>query len=249
MLMQKLGSVVGRLGDDWQNPSIGLLSRKSRSSMAKEYNLQGETASGAPLYKAVASDLHIYFDPSCDGTTTDSRPTLACGNIGCCTDRFCRFNRWIISHLSGTPDRSLANDLDGDAACNAVAYISSTSTVAPPQGSWALTLHRLVSRHVRPSQVLPGPWTVAAPRKAWSWPLRRQWPCDKISSTKRSRVQVDRSGQQPLVRTRKAEGQPTADTLQTSPSMKPHSVLGETRIAPAFFCAYSCEDRGKVPVF
>ena len=46
---------------------------------------------------------------------------------------------------------------------------------------------------------------------------------------------MDRSGQQPLVRTRKAEGQPTADTLQTSPSMKPHSVLGETRIAPAFF--------------
>jgi len=130
----------------------------ARADVDAEYNLQGETASGAPLYKAVASDLHIYFDPSCDGTTTDSR--------------------WIISHLSGTPDRSLANDLDGDAACNAVAYISSTSTVAPPQGST---------------------WTMDCGGSTQSVELAIE--------------EVDRSGQQ---------------------------------IAPAFFCAYSCEDRGKV---
>ena len=63
----------GRLA---QSLSIGLLCQKSRPPIAKEYNLQGETASGAPMYKAVASDLHIYFDPSCDGTTTDSRLTF-----------------------------------------------------------------------------------------------------------------------------------------------------------------------------
>ncbi|CAJ1351088.1 unnamed protein product, partial [Effrenium voratum] len=57
-----------------------------------EYDLQGTTGSGAPFYKAVESDLHIYFDPSCDGSTGDSR--------------------WIIDRLDGTPDRNATEDLD-----------------------------------------------------------------------------------------------------------------------------------------
>ncbi|CAE7509606.1 unnamed protein product [Symbiodinium pilosum] len=129
----------------------------AREDVNTEYNLQGTTATGAPFYKAVASDLHLYFDPSCDGVTADSR--------------------WIISSLTGTPDTTRANDLDGDAACSYVAYISS-SALSPP---------------------LSSTWTMNCGGSTQSVALTIE--------------EVNRDGVQ---------------------------------IAPAFFCAYNCEDRGKV---
>lgn len=89
-------------------------------SVNTEYNLQGRTASGAPLYKAFDSKLHIYFDPSCDGSTSDSR--------------------WIIQTLDGTPDRNQSQDLDENGLCTHTAYISSSDATTPPMGesSWTM---------------------------------------------------------------------------------------------------------------
>jgi len=88
-------------------------------SVNTEYNLQGRTASGAPLYKAFDSKLHIYFDPSCDGSTSDSR--------------------WIIDTLAGTPDRNQSQDLDENQLCTHTAYISSTN-IHPPMGEATWTM-------------------------------------------------------------------------------------------------------------
>ncbi|CAK9019817.1 Hypothetical protein SCF082_LOCUS14668 [Durusdinium trenchii] len=85
-------------------------------SVNTEYNLQGRTASGAPFYKGFNSKLHIYFDPSCDGSTSDSR--------------------WIIDLLDGTPDRNQSQDLDDNLLCTHIAYISSTDTTKPPIGEF-----------------------------------------------------------------------------------------------------------------
>ena len=100
----------------WGFTITGGCRRALGSAIALAYTLQGTTASGAPYYKAEfwdGSAYWLYWDPSCNG------------EVG-------SYARWIFT-LSA-PSITAASDLDGDAACDYLAYINSDDSSSPPQG-------------------------------------------------------------------------------------------------------------------
>mmetsp|Transcript_179910 Transcript_179910/g.437743 ORF Transcript_179910/g.437743 Transcript_179910/m.437743 type:complete len:389 (+) Transcript_179910:2-1168(+) len=77
---------------------------------------EGNTASGAPFYKAEGEDFYIYWDEHCNGRA-ESHP------------------RWIVD--TQRPNTTSVVDLDGDADCHYLAQSNSSDRSLPPlDGVW-----------------------------------------------------------------------------------------------------------------
>ena len=90
------------------------------------YTAVGFTASGAPYYRrtpdvAGADPVHLFWDPSCDGTASPAAWTLD----------------------DSTPSTTAASDLDGDGMCHFSAYLISAAADSPPLGAstWHVFCH------------------------------------------------------------------------------------------------------------
>jgi len=90
---------------------------------------EGNTASGAPFWKAMEQQYYIYFDPDCHGGANGAP-------------------RWIIDN--DAPDPQRMQDLDADGDCMYHAHTDSTNTVRPPEhASWSMFCnHQWTTRQI-----------------------------------------------------------------------------------------------------
>ena len=98
--------------------ALGPECKRQATSANGVYHFEGYTASGAPFYRESNRNVHLYYDPSCDGGNTSAR--------------------WIIG--SSAPSMTAQNSLAGSAGCNGLAYYNSHAITGPPlDAAWKLS--------------------------------------------------------------------------------------------------------------
>mmetsp|Transcript_38495 Transcript_38495/g.110515 ORF Transcript_38495/g.110515 Transcript_38495/m.110515 type:complete len:339 (+) Transcript_38495:44-1060(+) len=113
-------SVASAYGDPYMFTITGACDYHDRID-GSNFVKQGQTASGAPYYKAMHSETYIYYDPDCMASQ-DGTP------------------RWIIGVVK--PSTTSAHDLDGDGFCDYIGRIDSTDTSRPPTSAeWTMHCH------------------------------------------------------------------------------------------------------------